>query len=429
MRPRFLVPLGVLLGLVGCGDPRLPGLARPDGDSFPDAGVLALDGGMAADGGWALDGGAGADGGGGDGGPSSDGGEPDDGGGPDGGTLADGGQAADGGVLDGGLAADGGVTCDSRTVPPGGGCADDRFSPDSATEEWQHLSSAIIATLGSPNHRCLDLVYNPGQEQLLIGKFTYGFYDKDLKDEKVEIWIRVTCGQWVKFGSFFTSEEGEYGSVAGVEDDGGRVFFTIPQSMALGPGAYPVKMLVKGDHSEANCHLHVWRPGMHAVVSDIDGTITTSESDGLWTAFDPSSPEPHPSAPEAFGAYASKGYQIVYLTARPEFLTNGTRAWFTARGFPAGIFHLSETSLGEHGSAASDYKAAYLQTLTRDRAVHLDWAYGNRGTDLDAYLRAGIQPSRIYLFAYDGDLRGANRFDDYALEAARVRCLSPVHQP
>jgi hypothetical protein len=318
--------------------------------------------------------------------------------------------------------------CDPATVTPPADCPHDPFTPDTPVADWRHTSSAVMA-LGTPHHRCADMIYNPGQPQLLIGKFVYGTLDYDLEDENVEIWVRPSCGGWVKLGSFLTSEGNEYGTVAGVPDDGGRVFFTVPDAQALPAGTHPIKMLVKGDHTAADCTLAVWPPGTHAVVSDIDGTLTTSEYDGLWTVFVPSSPTPNPSAAATFHQYRAKGYRLVYLTARPEFVVNGTRQWFADQGFPPGIFHLSVSDLGSSGSAATAYKAGYLQERITDQGVRFDWAYGNTDTDLAAYRQVGIAADHVYLYLLDGDLQGAHRLDDYATEVTRVACLPPVTQP
>jgi len=272
------------------------------------------------------------------------------------------------------------------------------------------------------------MVFNPGQPQVLIGKFVYGAFDTDLEDELVEIWARVSCDSWVKLGASLTTT-GNAGTVAGVPDDGGRVFFVVPQERALPAGTYPIRMLVKGDHSVADCTLAVWEQGTRVVVSDIDGTLTTSEYDGLWTAFSPSSPDPNPSAPDVFWWYAKKGYRILYLTARPEFLLNGTRAWFQEQGFPKGLFHLVPNNTGAIGDGATEYKAGYLKERVANQALIFDWAYGNKNTDLAAYLQAEIAPSHIYLFLYDGELMGAHRLADYADEIPRVKCLPPASQP
>jgi phosphatidate phosphatase PAH1 len=328
--------------------------------------------------------------------------------------------------------ADAGEVCDRRPSPtewiP---CRGDGFVPDSPTEEWrQTTTSLFVVTQGAPRHRGIDAIVNPGQEQILIGKFAYGRADKDLKDEKVEIWIEVACGSWARIGVDYTSDEGDHGTVGGVEDDGGRIFFTIPEDRRLPVGSYRVKMLVKGDHSEANFWLHVWEPGMRVVVSDIDGTITTRENDGLWTVFDPMSPTAREGANDTFRIYAAKGYRVIFLTARPDFITEGTRSWFDRNSFPVGVFHLSQRTIGEHGADAQAYKTAYLESLVENHGVVVEWAYGNKETDLDAYLAVGVVPDHIQLVAgeYTGDLRGSTMIDSYVPESERVACLPPVEQ-
>ncbi len=322
--------------------------------------------------------------------------------------------------------------CDARPSPAAWKpCSGESFFPDTPTEPWQRATTQrLVVAQGAPDHRGLDAIVNPGAPQRLVGKFTYGIANKDLEGEKVEVWIEVACGDWRLFGTAITTEDGQKGTVDGVEDDGGRAFFTIPEARRLPAGSYRVKMLVKGDHSEANFWLHVWDKGTRIVVSDIDGTITESENDGLWTVFDPDSPTPRQGASATFRAHAAKGLYIVYLTARPEFATNGTRRWFAANGFPPGAFHLSPSNKGELGSGAQAYKAAYLQSLVQRLGLTVEWAYGNKESDLDAYRAAGVRPERIRLVAgeYSGDLKGATRLESYVPESQWAACLPPIEQ-
>ncbi|MDR0966995.1 MAG: hypothetical protein LBM75_10965 [Myxococcales bacterium] len=326
------------------------------------------------------------------------------------------------------------AACDQRPSPiewrP---CPDTAFSPDTPKESWRHIGSELVTLLGSPKHRGIDTIVNPGQDQLLIGKFVYGLFDQDLEDEKVEVWIEVRCRDWRLFGTTQTTRDGLFDTVGGIEDDGGRVFFTIPTEKRLPPGSYRVKMLVKGDHSEANLWLHVWERGTRVVVSDIDGTITTSENDGLWTVFAPNSPTPRVGAAATFRAYAAKGYRLLFVTARPEFATEGTRQWFADNGFPTdGVaFHLSPSDSGELGAGAQAYKTAYLQALTQAHGLDIAWAYGNKASDLAAYLAAGVRPEGIRLVVgeYTGDLEGATMIESYIPESERAACLPPLLAP
>jgi hypothetical protein len=349
---------------------------------------------------------------------------------------------ADGGVVDAG-AADGeatvsdsttvgGATCDTDTNPVSAdSCPGDNSQPPAQTGDqyWIGGPPGFPCCLScGDKHRGVDVVFQPGQEQWLAGRFTYGTADCELHGETVEVWIRTSCGTWENFGSGLSSENGTGITFHGIEDNGGWLFFTIPAAKRLGPGSYPVTMIVKGDGTKARFWLHVWRAGTSAVVTDIDGTVTTAEHDGLWSNLDPASPDARSNATELFDAYQSKGYRVVYLTARPEFLTRGTAAWLASEGFPIDVLHTSH--FGETGDTAVNYKKNFLLSLMQDAGVVVDWAYGNLESDLLAYLGAGVMASHIYLFEgeYSGDLLGSNMISDFAPEVDRVNCLPPVNE-
>ena len=454
--------LSLAVGLCACGDEGLPFVGNDAGLAL-DAGIAADSGiagdaglpgdaGFAADAGFAGDAGIGADAGNtADGGSASDGGVGQDGGAMDGGATVDGGSAADAGApVDAGLIADAGTppdggVCDTRTVTEEARCTDEAF-PAQASESWIHSFRTPTVTIqGSARHRCIDAIVNPDADQWVVGKFAYGIADADLHDEKVEVWVRKpvngTC-TWERLGAVNTTDNAPLfgdpvfdaaplhtkGLGPDLLDDGGRAFFQVPVAKRLPAGAYPIRMLVKGDLSAAQCALHVWPRGTQAFVSDIDGTITTQENDGLWTLLDPASPTGRISTQEVHRAYVSKGYKLVYLTARPEMLANGTRDWFRMNNYPFAALHVSQSNFGEFGDAAVTYKGGYLQHLKDDQGVSWAWAYGNKESDLTAYLGVGVTASHIYLVAgeYTGDLRGSNRIESYTPEIQRVSCLPPL---
>ncbi len=126
--------------------------------------------------------------------------------------------------------------------------------PAAAKVAFEHKRSVLVVkTAGSPNHRGQDVVAAVGEPQVLIGKFAYGTTDKDIKDEGVEVFVQrhPPCGDWQLLGTARTSKDGEHGKVFGIEDDGGRVFFTVPEAERLPVGRYPVRMRLVGDGSEA----------------------------------------------------------------------------------------------------------------------------------------------------------------------------------
>lgn len=58
----------------------------------------------------------------------------------------------------------------------------------------------------------------------------------------------------------------------------GRVSYTIPETHRLGVGVYPIKMVVRGDHTFADSYITVLPKGTEFVVFSIDGSFAASVS-------------------------------------------------------------------------------------------------------------------------------------------------------
>jgi len=148
------------------------------------------------------------------------------------------------------------------------------------------------------------------------------------------------------------------------------------------------------------------------VVTDIDETLTTSDTEWLDQVSDPThDPALRPDANTMMQAYADLGFQIVYITARGQDMTlsdgrNSTEAtedWLNDHDFPlqAGNLFLAE-GVGALGSSAVDYKSGVIADLEADGLV-MAWAYGNADSDIEAFQLAGIPDNQIFLV---GELAG-----------------------
>ncbi|MCA9520656.1 MAG: haloacid dehalogenase [Myxococcales bacterium] len=293
------------------------------------------------------------------------------------------------------------------------------------SESWRHsVASWLIVKTGDPHHRGTDAIFNPDQAMVLIGKFAYGAIDKDLKDEKVRVYLRSgTCDPFALLGTVYTSDDGQYGSIFGIQDDGGRAFFQIPWQNAPGIGRYDVKMVVAGDLSMTETFsLTVVPKGKKAVVFDIDGTLTTSDGelikdivDELLTDGDSYDQKMYPNADTVVAAYAQKGYQVIFLSARPDILTALTRSWLSSRGFADGVLHLNETESDfvKGSEATISYKARYLAYLKNEVGLDIVYAYGNATTDIAAYERAGIAKSRTFIIGSHAGEEGTRPLTSY----------------
>uniref|UniRef100_UPI001444BC9F membrane-associated phosphatidylinositol transfer protein 2-like n=1 Tax=Epinephelus lanceolatus TaxID=310571 RepID=UPI001444BC9F len=118
------------------------------------------------------------------------------------------------------------------------------------------------------NHRVNDAVFTEDGVQMVMGRFMYGPLDMvTLTGEKIDIHIMTQppSGEWVYFNTELTNSSG-------------RVSYVIPESRRLGIGVYPVKMVVRGDHTVADSYLSIVPRGTEFVVFSIDGSFAASVS-------------------------------------------------------------------------------------------------------------------------------------------------------
>ena len=349
------------------------------------------------------------------------------GGGSGGGVRLDGGSldgAVDGSVVDGSL--DGSIVLDGdlddagddsgepTRCPPTPTC-DDAPPDPGARADWVHpIRSGATTTLGSARHRGRDLILSATDAQWALAKIAYGANDDDLQDEDVDVWLQRDCaGEWEQLGTVRTSDDGENATIYGVEDTGGWVFFEVPESARLGVGRHRFHFVVKGDLTTADQLVEIVGSDARFVVSDVDGTLTESENAEVLTLLNGPSPAVNPSAPEALTALASRGYRILYLTARPGWLTTRTHEWLDERGLPPGLVHTTFTFTGALNEAAATFKREELAALGATLGRPIDFGIGNRESDAAAYVEAGIVAEHRLLYQLDGDAMGGVIFDDY----------------
>lgn len=377
--------------------------------------VLGLSAGCADDTGPGAGGtggeGAGSDGGGG----QAEGGSPATGGAASGG----GGAGASGGGGEGGA--------------PGSPCLDvltcDADLPQVGdVVDWNHLSSSIAAA-SFANHRGRDMFYNPGDPMWVMGKFAYGLLDDDIKDEVVDIWLNRGCGSgWELVGSELTTDDGEHATVEGVEDTGGWVFFDATD-LDLEEGRHRFLLSVAGDRSSTEVYVDVVPAGTPVIVTDIDGTLTTTENEEFSALLTGALPQSNPDSADVLTALAEQGYRVFYLTARPHFLGLRTREFLTAHQYPLGIVHTTLTFTGATGDSAVVYKSDELAALAA-RGLTPSWAFGNTASDAEAFASANVplDEHRI-MFQFTDDQFGSRRIEAYSELLPEIAAAEPPTCP
>lgn len=304
---------------------------------------------------------------------------------------------------------DAGALCDE---PP---MCDAAPPTPSATTSWRNLGTRLTVALpGGPRHRGRDLFLRASDPQWGIARFAYGPADDDLTGEDVEVFLLRGCRTWERLGVTRTTRDGDHAPVEGVVDRGGYVFFPIPAAARLGVGRHRLRFVVRGDHTVADQYIEVLPADAHVAVSDVDGTLTESETAEWLAVFGGASPAVNAGSPEALRALARRGFIIFYLTARPEWLTARTHQWTRQRGLPAGLVHTMLNLTGATGAAAFTFKRDELLGLRARLGRAPDYGFGNTDTDAQAYEAAGIPGSNAYYYRFTGNRRGGQLNDDYS---------------
>lgn len=271
-----------------------------------------------------------------------------------------------------------------------------------------------------------DMFYVEGEPQWVIAKFTkWGWpADKDVIGSTVHVFLDRGCeGEWVELGTTITTDEGDHPIVEGVEDGGGRVYFEIPADQALEPGRHRVHLIDETEWETAELLIDVVPAGAPLFVSDVDGTLTTSENEEAYDFLIGNLPDANPFAAQALSTLASKGYRPMYITARPEWLDRRTREFVQVHSFPQGIIHTTTVYAGANGDAAAQYKSGEFAML-KQKGLVPSFVFGNKESDALAFDNAGVQPldHRVF-FQFTDATYGGRRIESYEELLAEFEAL------
>jgi hypothetical protein len=293
-------------------------------------------------------------------------------------------------------------------------------------QRFRHAASSFIAALGS-NATGRDTLLADGAPQQLVGRFVYGI-TVPLADEDVDVLVQRECaGAWTKLGEARTTT-GNHATVDGVPDDGGRVYFDVPQEARLAVGRHRVVMVAHGDGTRVDFVVDVLPAQAQLAISDVDGTLTVDEDAELGALATGTLPGARADAASVIDTLASKGYRIAYVTARPEWLVPHTRAFLDANGFPRGVVRTAtDTLTGHKGPPAVVYKSAQLALL--GAVAKPQWLFGNTDTDAETYAKSGLPPERRVFIAYTDAEHGGRTVASWTELVAAAAALPNVCKP
>nr|XP_020648008.1 membrane-associated phosphatidylinositol transfer protein 1 isoform X1 [Pogona vitticeps] len=285
------------------------------------------------------------------------------------------------------------------------------YSPAFPREKWQRKRTQVKIRNVTANHRASDVIVCEGRPQVLNGRFMYGPLDVvTLTGEKVDIYIMAQplSGKWVHYGTEVTSGSG-------------RLSYTLPEDKMLGIGMYPVRMVVRGDHTYAECFLTVVAKTTPCVVFSIDGSFTASVS------IMGSDPKVRAGAVDVVRHWQDSGFMIIYVTGRPDMQKHRVVAWLTQHNFPHGIVSFCDGLTHD----PLRQKAAFLQGLQQEAEVTIVAGYGST-KDISVYSSLGLPPSQIYIVGRAvKKLQNQCQFlsDGYVAHLAQLEAASLAHSP
>ena len=276
------------------------------------------------------------------------------------------------------MGGDGSDTPPTSNAVPDVRCAG---SPDAGPAlDFNHVSSELISALGDPRHRGFDLIAPASAEtQSIEGWISYTIADKALEDEIVDVFAcRETAWQFI--GSALTDDEGHFALALAGND-------RLPIAMR------DLYVSVLGDRTGVGFIGYVAPDDQPLIVSDVDGTLTSSENAFLETIALGTEPDTQPGAPEAYADAVSRGYQLVYVTSRGGQYTTDTRTWLDDKGFPRGPVRLSPSFVTLPGGDTIDYKTQTIGAL----ALPVVMGVGNRASDVTAYGNVGLSATATFV--------------------------------
>nr|XP_033321721.1 protein retinal degeneration B isoform X2 [Megalopta genalis] len=250
------------------------------------------------------------------------------------------------------------------------------FRPGQPREKWNKKRTSVKLKNVAANHRANDVIVREGAPQVLVARFMYSPIDViSLTGENVDIHIMkdAPAGEW----TYLSTE---------VTDKNGRITYRIPDDKALGYGLYPIKMIVRGDHTSVDFFMAVIPPKTECVVFSIDGSFTASMS------VSGKDPKVRAGAVDVVRHWQELGYLIIYITARPDMQQQKVVSWLSQHNFPHGLVSfadgLSTDPLG--------HKAAYLNRLVQEHGVIIHHAYGS-SKDISVYTAINLKPNQIFI--------------------------------
>lgn len=282
-----------------------------------------------------------------------------------------------------------------------------------ARKGFSNFGNTILAGLYKPWHMAHDVIVKAGQQAAITGKFDYdAVLHKDLEGERVHAYLYGTgMQQWQYLGNFTTNSDGK---------------ITVP--LGVRPvGDYVVRFVVEGDLSSTNGYLSVVDPSRDAVLFDIDGTLTINDFEAYADYVGVKTATAYSYAPQVVNAYRQKGYQVIFLTGRPYWVTKDGLEWLKIQDMGQWHYHSNPYGDGPIPPNTQQFKTDYVRYLRDTVGLNIVRAYGNATTDIAAYADGGIPKAQTFIIGPNAGASGTQAIQgDYTAHYSFVVEPTPV---
>jgi len=261
-----------------------------------------------------------------------------------------------------------------------------------AKKSFSNFGNTILASWYKPWHMAHDVIAKAGTQATMEAKFDYDLVmHKDLEGERVHVYLYGPgMTQWQYVGNYITNSDGKIAVPLG----------------ARPVGDYVVRFVVEGDLSSTSGYLSVVDPGRDAVLFDIDGTLTINDFEAYADYVGVKTATAYYYAPETVNAYRQKGYQVIFLTARPYWVTKDGREWLGIKNIGQWHYHSNPYGGGPIPPNTQQFKTDYVRYLRNTVGLNIIRAYGNATTDIAAYADGGIPKANTYIIGTNAGASG-----------------------
>ncbi|HEX8611405.1 MAG TPA: hypothetical protein VF800_08980 [Telluria sp.] len=265
-------------------------------------------------------------------------------------------------------------------------------------KSFASFSNVVMAGLYTPWHMAHDTIVKAGSSATMAAKFDYDrVLHKDLEGERVHVYLYGTgMAGWQYVGNYLTDSDGKIDAPLGTQP----------------MGEYVVRFVVEGDLSSTSGYLSVVDPGRDTIVFDIDGTLTTSDFQAYADYAGVKTATPYRHAPEVVKAWRDKGYQLIFLSARPYWVAKNGRAWLGIQEIAPWHYHSNPYSGGPVPPDTQQFKGDYVRHLREAVGLNIVRVYGNALTDIGAYADAGIAKADTYIVGPHAGASGTQAIRD-----------------